>query len=665
MEKMMQFQRRNGLHIRLAAAMISTLQQHVSSSDDLQHVWIEYGGRRAQIANLLAIVSLRIPSGASFRIYTEEPDADPLLDVIETFFAQEQEEEPDTMADELLIESSVSMEAAMAAMRHGVLVVNRENRITYVNEAAAALIGRAQAELHGSRADRSVPGSMMHRVLKTGEAQWNVKMKLHRTQIITNRAPVYYDGEIIGAVATFEDISNVESVSRELESVRLLKERLQLLLSAIQDAIVFLDEAGDSVYENTAFTKWQERETIEPRRLMKKEEWASLKRQLPVTRAIRTKDGDVYVMQADPVFLSGQFRGAVITLRASRGMRELLKGVPAVSRQQAESADELAFQSLVGESPALRNTIRAAMRASETDATVFISGESGTGKELLARGIHQAGRRRLKPFIAVNCASIPVTLLESELFGHEKGAFTSAFKTHIGAFEQADGGTLFLDEISELAPEVQSKLLRVIQEREITRVGGRERIPVDIRIITATNRAPDELITSDAFRDDLFYRLYVVPLHLPALRERGGDIRLLAANYIHYFSRLMEREDPHVDTSFLEALEKRSWPGNVRELQNVIERIMTLYPDDQLTAAHVPDAFTRKEEAPLTLAEAEREAVKRAAPYAASYSELGRMLGVSHKTAARKLHEHGLTELFGQSAQPSGHHDQILQKEQP
>ncbi len=234
---------------------------------------------------------------------------------------------------------------------------------------------------------------------------------------------------------------------------------------------------------------------------------------------------------------------------------------------------------LVGRSPAMQEVYRVLARLVPTDLTVMIMGESGTGKELIARALHQFGKRRHGPFVAINMAAIPRDLIESELFGHEKGAFTGATSRHSGRFEQAQGGTLFLDEIGDMPPEAQTRLLRVLQEGEYTTVGGRVPIPTDVRIIAATNRDLRQQIQQGLFREDLFYRLNVVPLRLPALRERLDDVPDLAR---HFLTQAAQEGLPQksIDARALERLQGYNWPGNVRELENVIKRIAALYSEE-------------------------------------------------------------------------------------
>lgn len=250
-----------------------------------------------------------------------------------------------------------------------------------------------------------------------------------------------------------------------------------------------------------------------------------------------------------------------------------------VATERLCSEDEIRDQNvcgMIGESAAFQEALRNIRLVAPTDATVLVQGETGTGKELIARAIHDLSGRSKQPFIKVNCAAIPATLLESELFGHEKGSFTGAFAQKLGRFELAHKGTLFLDEIGEIPLELQSKLLRAIQEQELERVGGNRTIRVDIRLVAATNRNLKEMVDEGKFRSDLYYRLNVFPLSVPPLRERQRDIPLLIRHFAQKYARRLNRAIEEIPTSTIEALTKYDWPGNIRELQHIIERSVIL-----------------------------------------------------------------------------------------
>jgi transcriptional regulator with GAF, ATPase, and Fis domain len=248
--------------------------------------------------------------------------------------------------------------------------------------------------------------------------------------------------------------------------------------------------------------------------------------------------------------------------------------------------DRYGFDRIVGRAPALQEALARAAKVAPIETTVLLTGESGTGKELVARAIHQASPRAEGPFVAINCAALPETLVDSELFGHEKGAFTGAEKQKPGRFELAAGGTLFLDEVAELPATVQAKLLRVLQEREFQRVGGTATLRADVRLITATNREPARAVTEGRLREDLFYRLNVFSVHLPPLRERGDDVLLLAHHFVRELGARIGRGEPGLSREAQELLRAYRWPGNIRELANAVERALILAEGGLLTAAH-------------------------------------------------------------------------------
>jgi DNA-binding NtrC family response regulator len=249
------------------------------------------------------------------------------------------------------------------------------------------------------------------------------------------------------------------------------------------------------------------------------------------------------------------------------------------------------FANMVGHSDGMTQVFELIRKVADTDSTVLILGESGTGKELIAHAIHYNSSRREGPLIPVNCAAIPEELLESELFGHERGAFTHAVRTRIGRFELAHGGTIFLDEISEMSPALQVKILRVLQNHAFERIGGIKTIQVDIRVIAATNRNLEELVRRNQFREDLYYRLNVIPIQVPPLRERVSDLPLLAQHFLEGFSRGKQKSPKHLSPAALDLLRQYPWPGNIRELENLMERLVILTEGEIIEVADLPEKF--------------------------------------------------------------------------
>lgn len=252
------------------------------------------------------------------------------------------------------------------------------------------------------------------------------------------------------------------------------------------------------------------------------------------------------------------------------------------------------FPEIIGESKPIQQVFKMIEKVCDTNTTVLIHGESGTGKELIARALHFNSDRHDGPFIPVNCGAIPSELLESELFGHEKGAFTHAIRTRMGRFELADGGTVFLDEVAEMSPMLQVKLLRVLQERQFERIGGTKTIVSDFRVVAATNRDLEEDVRTGKFREDLYYRLRVIPIYTPSLRQRSTDIPLMVENFLHKFNKTKKRNIQGINEDVMEKLFQYSWPGNVRELENLIERMVILAMGDIITLEDLPERFFQK-----------------------------------------------------------------------
>ncbi len=409
--------------------------------------------------------------------------------------------------------------------------------------------------------------------------------------------------------------TDIEDLKQTEEKLREDERELRRITDAIPQTIVVLDPSGAPMYANQAaldYTGLTAEDVTSPRfreRIFHPEDLdrlrdqrkAALSRAVPfeVEQRARRKDGQYrwFLIHYNP-FRNEQ--GQVIRWYATGTdiddrvrAEERTRNENLALREQIDR--DSMFEDIVGSSEALRKVLRQVDKVAASDSTVLILGETGTGKELIARAIHKRSRRAERAFIGVNCAAIPPSLIASELFGHEKGAFTGATQRRMGRFESANGGTIFLDEVGDLPAEIQIALLRVLQEREIERVGSSRPIPVDVRVVAATHRDLNALVAEGNFRQDLVYRLNVVPIRMPPLRERAADISLLVEYFIDRFGKRAGKKFRTIDKKLLKAFQAYGWPGNVRELQNVIERAVILSEGDNLA---VDETWLRREQAP-------------------------------------------------------------------
>jgi len=396
--------------------------------------------------------------------------------------------------------------------------------------------------------------------------------------------------------------TDIETLKQTEERLRHDERELRQITDAIPQTIVVLDPSGAPMYANQATLDYTGltidgllapgfRERLfhpEDVDRLRNDRQSALERGLPFEleqRALR-KDGQYrwFLIRYNP-FRNEQ--GQVIRWYATGTdiddrvrAEEMTRNENLALREQIDR--DSMFEDIVGSSEPLRTALRRVAKVAPTDSTILILGETGTGKELIARAIHKRSPRAARAFIAVNCAAIPPSLIASELFGHEKGAFTGATQRRLGRFESANGGTIFLDEVGDLPQEIQITLLRVLQEREIQRVGAARPIPVDVRVVAATHRDLNVLVAEGQFREDLLYRLNVVPLEMPPLRNRIADIPLLVEYFIERYGKRLGRKFKAIDARSLKAFETYTWPGNVRELQNVIERAVILSEGETL-----------------------------------------------------------------------------------
>ncbi|HWR40074.1 MAG TPA: sigma 54-interacting transcriptional regulator [Patescibacteria group bacterium] len=666
-----------GLHARVIAMIV----QKAHELQERHRTALFLSCRRREhvpATNLMALVALSIRQGEQVQVSADGAAALEAVEEMVRFLESDFSMEDDTIIsqlDKVIHDSAITAEQVFSSMANGLVVTDRNDMITVFNPAAERITGVPAAKALGQPAMNILPGSRLHIVTREQMPELGRHQVLGNSVIITNRTPIVADGEVQGAVAIFEDISSLEKITGELKEIKELKERLQLVLESVQDGICVADSHGIITYVNPAYLRIveQSREELIGRNIGELSPAGARNRALasgqPVLGHISRKGDNVTIVaNVNPIIVDGEVAGVVSVVKNVTELHSLMHKLNQTAAKAEYFEQELlrtkkpdkAFETFIGRSGKVRDALAVAAKAAAVTATVLIRGESGTGKELVAEGIHFASRCSAGPFIRVNCAAIPPNLLESELFGHEKGAFTGALRRKPGKFELAHKGTIFLDEIGEMPKDMQVKLLRVLQQKEFSRVGGEDQIKVDVRIIAATNRNLEDMVEQGEFREDLYYRLNVISLLLPPLRERREDIPLLLEHFLGKTCREAGREISGFAREAMEALMQYNWPGNVRELENMVERLVALTDRPQLEWEELP-AYLRTA-SPLTAADSpvvtlpdegedvlkweeyEKRIIQKALKRYGSFNAAGKALGLTHKTIGAKAQKYGLSK---------------------
>ena len=487
--------------------------------------------------------------------------------------------------------------------------------------------------------------------------------------------PIRVEDKIIGVIGlvSFDEeqterlMDNKQSLLRFLEKMsdllvgkvmesqqnrerELLTSQLLTVLNLLHDGILLINDRQKVTHYNTPAGKLldiEEQEAELYQLLDDKKLWLAVERGEQFSGPIRGKRVATQLYcDAVPIKNNGVIEGAVITIKDIQQIKKIVNDATV-------NEIETHFSQIIGNSAKMSELKSMALQVAPSKATLLIQGESGTGKELLARAIHQSSSRKEHAFIAINCGAIPENLLESELFGYEEGSFTGAKRGgKIGKFELAHNGTIFLDEIGDMPLHLQVKILRVLQERRVEKIGSARSIPLDVRVIAATHRDLEQMVKGGEFREDLYYRLNVIPLTIPPLRERQEDIPTLIQFYLDYYSTVTEKVVKGITPEVLTKLLRYRWPGNVRELGNVIEYCVTMVAGDTITLGNLPQRV-KEEPKPetkgyaLNLKELEREAITKALTLADSEGhkdDAANLLGISRATLYRKIKEYGIEE---------------------
>lgn len=494
------------------------------------------------------------------------------------------------------------IELFLDSTHDAVIAINQDETITIFNKAAEKLTQIDASNAIGRNVKDVIETTRLPLVLKSGEAELNQLQPLLDIEIITNRKPVYNDqGEIIGAIAVFRNVTEVRSLVERITNLKEVQNTLKAIIESTQDAISVVDEEGYGMMINPAYTRLTGYTQEDVIGVYCTKDLASgesvhlkvLETKAPVS-GVRLKVGPKrkeVIVEAAPIIVNGVLKGSVAVIHDLTEINKLSNELNQAKSIIRNLEAKYTFDDIIGENYTFKRIIKKAMATANTPATIILRGESGVGKELFAHAIHNKSKRRNAQFVRVNCAALNENLLESELFGYEPGAFTGASKKgRIGLFEKADGGTIFLDEIGEIKKSTQVKLLRVLQEREIVRVGGNKSIEVDVRIISATNKDLESEVQQGNFRRDLYYRLNVVPINIIPLREHKDDIQLLVHHLINKYNQEYGRNIQSISDEALDEIKSYHWPGNIRELENFIGRtiINMDFQDEIIQYEHLP-----------------------------------------------------------------------------
>ena len=554
----------------------------------------------------------------------------------------------------------------------GIMAFNAADRLIYINKYAQQILGVQADTLLGKPAVSFIDDNGLLQLIAQGALALNRNYEW-RQRALQVRASKFCDNDLCKGCLLLLQKKTTPDITSD-DEINWVKEEFASLLESSYDGIILAD--GKSILQvNASFGRItgvapgmligkniSELETEEHVCLRAVQEVIRLttyhKKNLTLQR--RLTSGNEIFVTGNPVFdQHGQVIRVLLNVRDVTELKSLedqIKRVSSVCREFSQLDDEKRdfFQGVVAESPSMRKLIDLVLRVSRVDSTILLVGESGVGKDVFARLIYRLSERNQKPFISINCGAIPDNLLESEFFGYLKGAFTGAdAKGKAGLFEQANQGILFLDEVGELPLHLQVKLLKVIQDRRCRRLGDNKDIELDIRIIAATNKDLNAMVSDGLFRADLFYRLYVVPINIPALRERREDILPLSLMFLNRFNNKY-KVSKTLDHELMSVMENYDWPGNVRELANVVERMVVTVNTDVLEPCHLPDSIKKRNAGAsgpnlpdtMNLKEAQKameyEMIKRAVIQTGSTRKAGQLLGINHSTVLRKATRCGL-----------------------
>lgn len=572
-------------------------------------------------------------------------------------------------------------QAIIQAMHNGMLVIDAAGIISMINPSAVKLFGLTGIEVVGRSIEEILPKSicsqMLQKVLETGESIIGEKDTVGSATVMANCSPITKNDKVIGAVCILQDVTEIEHLAKELQSVKRVYQTLETVLDIAYDGFVIVNKEGQVEWCNQPFVDYigLKREEIMNQDVDRLLGDSEIKLSASTGKAfrghIKSSGGRYAIVSCQPIYIDGQVEGAVgkIIFRELDELKDLVKRIDMLENQVSYYQQELSkvtgakftIDDIITVNERMKLIKKEAYQAARSDATILLRGESGTGKELFAHAIHNASYRFEGPFLKINCAAVPEHLLESEFFGYEDGAFTGARKGgKPGKFELANGGTMFLDEIGDMPKSLQAKLLRVLEDNEVTRLGGVKSTKVDVRIIAATNRDLEAMVKNGEFREDLYYRLNVITIEIPPLRQRLDDIPVLVEILTNKYNTINRKHVSGIDPTALSMLQSYRWPGNIRELENVIERAVSLNIKGLIYPEHLPEYIKTSfgnstpcvENEPKTsykqkIRSTEKEVLEQALKEAqGNKTKAAKLLGISRTMLYQKLNAYGLRNKY-------------------
>ncbi|KYH29262.1 MULTISPECIES: sigma-54 interaction domain-containing protein [Clostridium] len=549
----------------------------------------------------------------------------------------------------------------------GIIIVSFDKKIIKINNSAKKILKLKSKELKNRSIAEVFPELDIDRVIYSGAKEKGVRIQRKGKELIVDKLPLSIEKESIGAIVLIYDNTDYKSVLEELNKERNVREILNTILEIVYDGITVVDSNGIIIMISKAYAEFLEvdreaaigkhvTEVIENTRMH-----IVAKTGIAEVAQLQKIKGRYMIATRIPIIKEGKVQGAVgkVLFRNIKDFNSLYKKVRKIEKDaemyggyvKESNTATYSFSNIIGNSKKLEEAKNIARKAALTNSNVLLKGESGTGKELFAHAIHNASDRAHGNFVKVNCAAIPVDLLESELFGYEKGSFTGANKEgKIGKFELADGGTIFLDEIGDMPLYMQAKLLRVLQEKEVERIGSVVTKRIDIRVVAATNRNLENMVKSGEFREDLYYRLNVVTINIPPLRERPEDIVTLTSFLIDKICNKLDKKISGISTKAMNYMKKYRWEGNVRQLENVLERAINIVEyGGEIGLEHLPqDIMENIIEKPIekledTLNKAEKEAILDALRvFNGNKTKVAKALNISRTTLYEKMTKHNI-----------------------